>query len=112
MNFETLMEKSTAAFTPAKALTQLALDNTDKLLEINIAATQANAQVWLSACKSALDIKDAESAKAYFDAQRGEAEQIAKRTQENAAIVIDMVRTFTTEAQKVMTASYRSSAAA
>jgi len=112
MNFETLMEKSTAAFTPTKALTQLALDNTNKLLEINIAATQANTQVWLSACKSALDIKDAESAKTYFDAQRSEAEQIAKRTQENASTVIDMIRTFTTEAQKVMTESYRSNTTA
>ena len=112
MNFETLMEKSAAALVPPKALAQLALDNTQKLLEINIAATQANTQIWLNACKSALDIKDAESAKAYFETRRGDAEQVAKQAREHTETVIDMVGAFGAEAQKVVTESYRTQPAA
>ena len=112
MNFEALMEKSAAAFAPPKALTQLALDNTRKLLEINIAATQANTQAWLNACKSALDIKDAESAKVYFETRRVDAEQVAKQARENAETVIDMAGAFATEAQKMIAEGYRTQSAA
>lgn len=70
-----IIEKTVASFeelaAPAIALNSVALNYTEKLIELNLAVARKQADVVLAAWREALAVKDPEAAKAYL-ARQGE----------------------------------------
>ncbi|MGB0722280.1 MAG: phasin family protein [Gammaproteobacteria bacterium] len=93
--------KAEEFFAPAKALTELTLASTEKLVEINLAAAKANSEVVLDAWKAALDVKDLDTAKAYFEAQRSVAEASMKRAQEDAKAIAEVSKGYVADVQQI-----------
>ncbi|MGB0722281.1 MAG: phasin family protein [Gammaproteobacteria bacterium] len=101
MNYSDLFAKTEELFAPAKALSELTLASTEKLVEINLTAAKANAEVVLGAWKAALDVKDMDSAKAYFEAQRSVAEASVKRAQSDAQAIAEVSKGYVADVQQI-----------
>lgn len=86
---------------PARAFAALSVDYTEKLINAQLEATKAYADVNLAQLRSLVDVKDAEGMKSYLEGQQKVAKDLSERMKGDAEKVVALQQDFVQESQKL-----------
>jgi len=89
-------------FEPVKQLNALAIENVEKLIDIQLKALNDNTRIGVEQLKSASEIKDAESLKAYFTNQAEIAKTVSERFVKDTQAAIELGTSYGNEIQNVL----------
>ncbi len=104
-------QKQAADFlAPVKALNELALANTERLVEMQVQSFREYADVALDNWKAALAVKDMDGAQKYFAKQNEVAQEVAKKLASDAKVVVELGQEYISEVQKVVTSNFEKAA--
>ncbi len=90
-------------FEPVKQLNALALENLEKLLDIQLKAINDTARVGVEQLKSAANINDADSLKEYFANQAETAKTFGERFVKDTQTAIELGKNYSDKVQGVIT---------
>ncbi|NWN82559.1 MAG: phasin family protein [Halomonas sp.] len=94
-------------FAPARAFAALSVDYTEKLVNAQIEATQAYADVNLAQLRRLTEVKDVEGLKGYFEGQQDVAKQLTERLKGDAEKAVALQQEFVQESQKLTEGSVK-----
>ena len=99
MNFASVEELAA----PAVAINEIAIGYTEKLVAMNLAVMQKQAEVALNSWRSALSVKDAAEVKDYMTAQSEVARELVEGYVEDAKAVSKLSQEAANDVRKVVT---------
>jgi phasin family protein len=88
--------------TPIKELSSLAVNNIEKLTELQLKSIEESANASVEALKSAAEIKDLEGLQSYFSAQVEAAKETAKKAETNAQTIAELGKSYAEAAGKIV----------
>nr|WP_298249024.1 phasin family protein [uncultured Halomonas sp.] len=94
-------------FAPARAFAALSLDYTEKLVNAQLEATQAYADVNLAQLRRLTEVKDVEGLKGYFEGQQDVAKQLTERLKGDAEKAVALQQEFVQQSQKLTEGSVK-----
>ena len=102
MKNEALFAPSEKFMAPAKEFNKLALENTEKLVNMQIASMQSYTMLGLENWKSALEVTDVASLQEYAGKQREMAQVMTRKLAEDAKAVAELGNGYFAEARKIV----------
>ena len=93
------------AIAPAKALSELALSNTERLVDLQVESLRKYSTVVIESCKAALAVKDLDGAQKYVAKQGEVAKEVVESMVNDAKVVVELGRDYASEVQKVVSGS-------
>ncbi|WP_169446317.1 phasin family protein [Leucothrix mucor] len=93
------------AMAPSKAFAALAIEKSESLIALNTALLNKYSAMTIANAKAAMEVKDAEAAKAYFAEQNAKAKEIMEGLVEDSKAVAKISQDYTAEVQKLVTTS-------
>jgi len=87
---------------PIQELSALAVNNIEKVTELQLKGIAECAEANIQALKSANTIRDAKDLQAYLDTQISAAIAIAENAQANAKIITELGQSYADEAKKIV----------
>lgn len=94
-------------FAPARAFAALSLDYTEKLVNAQLEATQAYADVNLAQLRRLTEVKNVEGLKGYFEGQQDVAKQLTERLKGDAEKAVALQQEFVQQSQKLTEGSVK-----
>ncbi len=94
-------------FAPARAYAALSVDFTEKLVDAQLEATKAYADLNLTQLRSLLEVKDAEGLKSYMESQQEAAKELTERLRSDAEKAVALQQEFMQESQKLTESSLK-----
>ncbi|MDW7747318.1 phasin family protein [Halomonas sp.] len=92
---------------PARAFAALSVDLTEKLVNAQLEATKAYADINLAQLRSLVEVKDAEGLKGYLEGQQKVATELTERLKGDAEKVVALQQEFVEESQKLTEGSVK-----
>ena len=108
MNANITETYETAAKTAASAANnagQLVVKNIEKMIELQMGSAKVYADAFLSNAREALEVRDAQSARSYFEKQPEVVRGIVQRMTKDSGEIMELGRTYADEAQALFTRS-------
>ena len=108
MNANITETYETAAKTAASAAnnaSQLVVKNIEKMIELQMGSAKVYADAFLSNAREALEVRDAQSARSYFEKQPEVVRGIVQRMTKDSGEIMELGRTYVDEAQALFTRS-------
>ncbi len=102
--FDTVQLES-VFFAPARAFAALSADFTEKLINTQLEATKAYADINLTQLRSLTEVKDAEGLKSYLEGQQQVVQDLTERLKGDAEKVVTLQQEFVQESQKLTESS-------
>ena len=93
------------AMAPTKAFAALAIEKSESLIALNTALLNKYSAMTIANAKAAMEIKDADAAKAYFTAQSEKAKEMMDDLVADSKAVAQISQDYTAEVQKLVTAT-------
>ena len=93
-------------FAPVKELNTLAVNNIEKLLDLQLKYVEDSAKAGIESLKSAVSISDAEGFKDYVNAQVESSKQFTERAIEDSKTALELGNSYANEFQKVVKESF------
>ena len=93
------------ALAPVKALNKLALENVERVVELNLDSMRKYADVVLDSWKGALAVSDIKSGQEYLAKQGQVAQEVVKSLAEDAKAAAEIGQEYARDVQKVVTES-------
>ena len=90
------------ALAPSKALTSLAIEKTESLMALNMQLMSKYSAMAVANAKAAMEVKDADAAKAYFTKQGDVAKNMMESLVEDGKAVAKIGSEYTAEVQKLV----------
>ena len=90
-------------FEPAREINALALDNVEKLLDIQLKSINDTARLSVEQLKSAADIKDVDSLKKYFTDQAEIVKALGERFIKDSQAALELGVSYTDKVQQIVT---------
>lgn len=94
----TLVEQTKKALSPVQELSRLVIDNTEKLVALQLASMQSYFTLGFSQLKAALEVKDAEAFQKYIAKQDELVKSASERFADDAKTVAELGRYFSAKA--------------
>jgi phasin family protein len=104
MNKETpnaLVEQTKKALAPAQELSRLVVDNTEKLVALQLASLQSYVALAFSQLKEALEVDDAETFQKYIAKQNELVKSVGERFAGDTMTVVELGRDLSAKALKL-----------
>ena len=98
------------AFEPVRALNKLALDNTAKLVEMNLAVAKRFADTALAGAREVMELKDPAAVQAYMAKQPEALKAFADDARADAEAAVKLGMAYFEEAGKVVAANVKKAA--
>ena len=98
----------TAAKTAANAANsagQLVVKNIERMIELQMGSAKVYAEALLNNAREALEVKDAQSARSYFEKQPEVVRGIVQRMTKDSGEIMELGRSYAAEAQALFTTS-------
>lgn len=89
-------------FAPLKELNTIAVQNIEKLVDLQLKSLEENTKVSLEQLKNAAAINDIEGLKTYFNNQAEVTKQVAERAAEDARAVVELSNNYSNEFQRIV----------
>ena len=108
MNANITETYETAAKTAASAANnagQLVVKNIEKMIELQMGSAKVYADAFLSTAREALEVRDAQSARSYFEKQPEVVRGIVQRMTKDSGEIMELGRAYVDEAQVLFTRS-------
>jgi phasin family protein len=108
MNANITETYETAAKTAAKAANsagQLVVRNIERMIELQMGSAKIYAETLLNNAREALEVKDAQSARSYFEKQPEVVRGIVQRMTKDSGEIMELGRAYADEAQTLFTKS-------
>lgn len=102
-----VIEQSKAALAPYQKLSALAVENIEKLVELQIKSLETYSKLGLSQFKAALTVQDIAGLQAYLADQQEVAKVVGEKLTADAKSVAELGEKFSAEAQKVAKESFK-----
>jgi phasin family protein len=99
--FPTLVEQTNKAFAPVQELNRSVVDNTEKLVALQISSVQSYYSLGFSLLRAALEVKDAETLQAYIAKQNELVKSAGEKFVGDAKAVAELGRDFSAKAQEL-----------
>ncbi|PWQ98880.1 TIGR01841 family phasin [Leucothrix pacifica] len=96
------------ALAPSKAMTSLAIEKAEALIALNTELLSKYSAMTIANTKEAIEVKDAEAAKAYFSKQGDVAKEVMESIMEDSKKVAKISEEYTAEVQKLVAESVKS----
>lgn len=87
---------------PFKELNNVAVQNVEKLVDLQLKALEENTKVGLEQLKNAAAINDLDGLKSYIDSQTEISKQVAERTVQDTRAVVELGNAYTNEVQRIV----------
>ena len=94
---------------PLQGLSALAVNNIEKITELQLSGIAECADVNIQALKSASSIKDAKDLQAFMKAQIAAATAVSEKAQANANTIAQLAQSYVDEAKKIVETAYTKS---
>ena len=96
-----LNEQAKKLLAPVQALNQLAVNNAEKLVALQIASLERNAALGFSQLRAALEVKDVEAFQAYINNQYELVKTVSDGIAEDAKAVAELGTEFSAKVQEL-----------
>lgn len=96
-------------FAPIRELNTLAVENVEKIFDIQMKALEETSKATIDSLKGATAISDLESLKSYLNKQAEVTRQLTERTLADTKSVMELGNSYTSEAQKIVKESMKQS---
>ena len=90
---------------PIQELNTIAVQNVEKIIDIQLKALEENTKVGIEQLKSASQINDLEGLNTYFTAQAEVGKKVAERAAEDTRAIVELGNAYTNEVQRVVKAN-------
>ena len=87
---------------PFRELNALAVENAEKVIDMQMKYIEENAKIGLESMKEAAAITDVEGLKAYMTKQAEVSKTLAERTMADGRSMVELGNSYTAELQKIM----------
>jgi len=87
---------------PMRELNALAVENVEKVLDIQLKYIEDNAKAGIESLKSAAAVNDLEGFKSYLTKQVEVSKKLTERAMSDSKSMMDLSKTYSTEIQKIM----------
>ena len=94
-------------FEPVREINALALENVEKLLDIQLKSINDTARLGVERLKSAADIKDVDSLKQYFTDQADTVKTLGERFVKDTQAALEIGAGYTDKVQQIVTESIK-----
>ena len=102
---ETYETAAKSAASAANNAGQLVVKNIEKMIELQMGSAKVYADAFLSNAREALEVRDAQSARSYFEKQPEVVRGIVQRMTKDSGEIMELGRTYADEAQALFTRS-------
>jgi phasin family protein len=99
--FPTLVEQTNKALAPMQELNRSVVDNTEKLVALQISSVQSYYALGFTLLRAALEVKDAETFQAYIAKQNELVKSASEKFAGDAKAVTELGRDFSAKAQEL-----------
>lgn len=96
-------------FTPFRELNTLAVENFEKIANIQMKAFEETSKIGIESLKGAVAVNDLESLKSYLTKQAEVTRQLTERTLADSKSVMELGNSYNSEAQKVVKDAFKQS---
>jgi len=96
-------------FAPIRELNTLAVENVEKIFDIQMKALEETSKATVEGLKGAAAISDLESLKSYLNKQAEVTRQLTERSLTDTKSVMELGNSYTSEAQKIVKESMKQS---
>ena len=90
---------------PIQELNTIAVQNVEKIIDIQLKALEENTKVGIEQLKNASQINDLEGLNTYFTAQAEVGKKVAERAAEDTRAIVELGNAYTNEVQRVVKAN-------
>ena len=94
-------------FEPVREINALALENVEKLLDIQLKSINDTARLGVDRLKAAVDIKDIDSLKKYFTDQTETVKSLGERFVKDTQTALEIGASYTDKVQQIVTESVK-----
>ena len=94
---------------PLRELNNLAVENVEKILDIQLKAFEENSKAGVDSLKGAVAVSDLEGLKSYLNKQAEVTRQLTERTLADTRSVMELGNSYTAEAQKIVKDAFKQS---
>ena len=102
---ETYETAATTAVNAANTAGQLMVKNIEKMIELQMGSAKVYADALLNNAREALEVKDAQSARSYFEKQPEVVRGLVQRMTKDSGEIMELSRAYVDEAQALFTQS-------
>ena len=102
---ETYEAAAKTAATAANSAGQLVVKNIERMIELQMGSAKIYAEALLNNAREALEVKDAQSARSYFEKQPEVVRGIVQRMTKDSGEIMELGRAYADEAQTLFTKS-------
>lgn len=102
MKNEAIIEQADRMMAPVRAMNEVAVENTEKLVKLQAAAFQNYAKLAIDHWREALKVKDADSMKDFLSKHRAYVETVAEKATKDANTVMELGNDYVAEVQKIL----------
>lgn len=102
MNNEALTEQAEKLIGPVREINEVAVDKTEKLMKLQVAALQGYTKLAIGHWRAALAVKDADSMKEFVGKQREYVEAVAEKAAKDASALMELGNDYVAEVQKIL----------
>jgi len=102
MKNEAFMTQAEEMMAPARKISELALDKTEKLVNLQVKALNNYAKLGIAHWRAALAVTDADAAKDFMTKHRAYVETVAETATTDANTVMELGNDYVAEVQKVL----------
>ncbi|MDX1527741.1 MAG: phasin family protein [Gammaproteobacteria bacterium] len=102
MKNEAIFEQADRMMAPVRAMNEVAVEKTEKLVKLQANAFQSYAKMAIDHWRDALKVKDADSAKDFMSKQRAYVESVAEKANKDASAMMELGNDYVAEVQKIL----------
>lgn len=102
MKNEAIVEQADRVMAPVRAMNEVAVEKTEKLVKLQTTAFQNYAKLAIDHWREALKVKDAESMKDFLSKHRAYVESVAEKATKDANAVMELGNDYVAEVQKIL----------
>ena len=101
MKNEAIVEQADKMMAPVRAMNEVAVEKTEKLVKLQTTAFQSYAKLAIDHWREALKVKDADSAKDFMSKHRAYVQTVTEKATKDANAVMELGNDYVAEVQKI-----------
>lgn len=101
MKNEAIIEQADRMIAPVRAMNEVAVENTEKLVKLQANAFQSYAKLAIDHWREALKVKDADGVKDFMNKHRAYMETVTEKATKDANAVMEIGNDYVAEVQKI-----------
>lgn len=102
MKNEAILEQADAMMAPVRAMNEVAVEKTEKLVKMQAAAFQNYAKLAIDHWREALKVNDVDSMKDFMSKQRVYVESVTDKATKDANAMMELGNDYVSEVQKIL----------